>query len=201
MNLEAEFLDARFGKLVVQARAANMGHNHAWCCKCDCGTVIYVRGFCLKNGNTKSCGAHPGRGAITHGKSGTRTYHAWSHMIQRCTNPKHPNFKDYGGRGIRVGPAWKSFDAFYADMGEQPEGLTLERRNNSLGYSKANCRWATRQDQMNNCRNNKVLALDDTHLTVAQWGRKLGFKRGVIQGRLLLGWSVADALTRPTPWR
>jgi len=78
-------------------------------------------------------------------------------MIQRCTNPKCRRYKDYGGRGITVCTRWLKFENFYADMGECPPGMTLERKDNNKGYYKANCRWATNKEQGNNKRNNRLL--------------------------------------------
>jgi hypothetical protein len=88
-----------------------------------------------------------------HGKFGTPIYNVWAQMIARCTNPNSTSWHRYGGRGISVCDDWrKSFEVFYADMGDPPIGLSLDRRNNDEGYSKANCRWATKQEQaMNRC--------------------------------------------------
>lgn len=80
------------------------------------------------------------------------TYEVWKNMIQRCTNPKHPRYADYGGRGIKVTPDWLTFIGFFNDMGERPCGDTLERVDNSLGYSKENCKWASPSEQNYNQR-------------------------------------------------
>jgi hypothetical protein len=90
---------------------------------------------------------------VKHGMFGTRTYRAWVSMKSRCLNKKHRQYVDYGGRGITVCEAWRlSFDAFFADMGEAPEGLTLDREDNERGYEPNNCRWVTQQLQILNRR-------------------------------------------------
>ena len=73
-------------------------------------------------------------------------------MIQRCTDPNHKYYSNYGGRGITIDPRWLTFENFYEDMGERPQGTSLDRENNDLGYFKDNCRWATRTEQANNRR-------------------------------------------------
>lgn len=88
----------------------------------------------------------------THEQSGTYTYRLWKLMRRRCNNTNSPEYPDYGGRGIKVCVEWDSYVAFLTDMGTAPDGLTLERRNNSEGYSKDNCLWATRQEQSINRR-------------------------------------------------
>lgn len=80
----------------------------------------------------------------------TPTYNAWGHMISRCYDCNDKRFSRYGGRGITVAPEWKNFEQFFADMGEKPQGLTLERLDNEKGYSKGNCKWATWQEQAEN---------------------------------------------------
>ena len=88
-----------------------------------------------------------------HGLTKTPTYYAWVSMLQRCTNPNHRAWPSYGGRGITVCKRWlNSFSKFLADMGEKPEGLTLERIKNGKGYSPSNCRWATVSEQNANKR-------------------------------------------------
>ena len=88
----------------------------------------------------------------THGMSGTAVYRCWSNMLQRCTNPRHPQYKHYGARGISVCDRWSTFENFYADMGNPPAGTTLDRIDNEAGYSPTNCRWATWSAQQANKR-------------------------------------------------
>lgn len=86
----------------------------------------------------------------THGMYGTPTYHSWSNMIQRCTNPNTPKYEYYGGRGIEVCGQWREFAQFYADMGERPDGMTLDRIDSDGDYEPGNCRWATKTQQLAN---------------------------------------------------
>ena len=98
-------------------------------------------------------------GLITHGLTNTPTYTSYHAMKTRCLNPNHTSYEDYGGRGIAVDPRWlgkEGFLKFLEDMGERPEGLTLERKNTNLGYGPDNCKWATPKQQANNRRNTKT---------------------------------------------
>lgn len=89
---------------------------------------------------------------MSHGMHNTPTYHTWENMKQRCLNPKHPSYADYGGRGITVCEEWLSFEGFFASMGKKPKGKTLERVDNNLGYFPENCEWATPLKQNSNQR-------------------------------------------------
>jgi hypothetical protein len=80
----------------------------------------------------------------------TPTYLSWQNMRQRCNNPNVPRWANYGGRGITVCARWNSFESFLADMGERPEGKTLDRVDNDGNYEPGNCRWATSAEQMGN---------------------------------------------------
>lgn len=131
----------------------------------------------------------------THGKSKEPTYSVWSGMLNRCRNPNSPKFYSHGGRGITVCDKWLEFEEFYADMGDKPEGCSLDRIDNSKGYCKENCRWATPKQQARNTRANKILTWNDEKLCVAEWAEKLNMSPKLIYQRMANGWSVGRTLS------
>ena len=140
-------------------------------------------------------------GHTTH-TSSSPTYKSWHMMLQRCTNPNYPQYADYGGRGITVCKRWRVFKNFLDDMGVRPEGLTLDRKNNSKGYSPANCKWATRAEQQRNRRSSNVWTHKGERKTVAEWAEQLGMKRHSLYMRVAVyGWTVHRALTTPPMMR
>ena len=84
--------------------------------------------------------------------NGSPTWNSWKAMIQRCTNPKAPNYHYYGARGISICAEWVFFENFLAEMGVRPEGMTLDRISSDGNYEPDNCRWATRVEQRANQR-------------------------------------------------
>jgi hypothetical protein len=153
-----------FGRLTVIERCKEKGANNnaKFLCKCECGNESIAYGNNLKRGHTKSCGClgdeNRSAGVVKHGMSNTGEYHSWAGMIQRCTNPNHIQYKDWGGRGIKVCERWiNSFENFYEDMGPKPTpGHSIDRwPNNDGDYELVNCRWGTDEQQGGNKRNNR----------------------------------------------
>lgn len=151
----------KFGKLTVTRKYEERGSR--WVCVCECGTEKVLRACRLLRGNDKSCGCLKrtvlGDATRKHGKANSRvtgyasrTYGIWQAMRARCTNPNNNRWASYGGRGIKVDPAWNDFEQFVRDMGEVPENLTLDRINPDGDYTKENCRWATWLEQAHNKR-------------------------------------------------
>ena len=131
-----------------------------------------------------------------HGKYKSPEYCAWTKMKERCYYKKANRYNLYGGRGIKVCKRWHSFKNFYEDMGNRPsEKYSIDRKDNSKDYSKANCRWATMKEQQNNRRNNRLMTFKGITLNVTQWEKKMGVLTGVFASRLFRGWSVERILT------
>lgn len=192
----------RFGRLVIVGPAGVRKEKTRWQCRCDCGVVVVVTQCNLRGGNTKSCGCFRREVKRTHGattnRKRTAAYRVWGNMIQRCTNAKTAGFPDYGGRGIAVCKRWRnSFEAFLADMGQPPKGMTLDRKNNDGPYSPGNCRWATHKEQSRNQRRNRLVSWRGQTQCVSAWAEECGISVKVLAGRLEDGWPVEAALTVP----
>lgn len=134
----------------------------------------------------------------THGRSHTPIYRTWASMCNRCTNQNDPNYPRYGGRGITVCERWgSSFDNFLADMGERPEGMSIERKDNSGNYEPGNCRWATRKEQAQNTRRNVQLTFGGRTQPMVAWAAEVGITPAALRLRLQKGWTLERALSSP----
>lgn len=129
------------------------------------------------------------------GKPPSPTYRSWHSMKQRATNKNGPQAHHYIGRGIGMCPEWADFSVFLRDMGERPPGKSLERIDNSKGYSPCNCRWATQAEQMRNRRTNVFLTVGSTRLTVKEWSEKTGVPFTTLRTRMKAGWPPEKVIT------
>lgn len=130
-----------------------------------------------------------------HGKRWTRSYSIWCGMITRCHNPNSKSYPGYGGRGIFVCDRWRKFENFYADMGDPPADMSLDRINGNLGYSPDNCRWATAKEQRANSRTVRLLTFNGETFNVSEWAERLGINPSSLTERLDRGWPLEIALT------
>lgn len=198
----------KFGKLTVISFAGyKNGAN--WLCKCDCGNYVTVIGKNMRYGKTTSCGCirtemllkkftKHGDGSL---KNTTRLYKIWKNMRSRCYNSNNPNFKYYGGRGIKICEEWYGSYSCFRDWSLSngySENLTIDRIDVNGNYEPSNCRWATRKEQSLNTRSNRYIEYNGETKTLSEWSKIFGLYHKTIAYRLNHGWSVEKALTTPT---
>ncbi len=197
-----------FGRLTVLA----LDHKNErlkpyWRCLCKCGAEKVIRGDALTSGATRSCGCFNkevavrtgrlrGNMNVKHGGEGTRLYTIWRRMKERCLNPNHVHYANYGGRGIKICQEWLSdfatFRAWAVACGYSDD-LSLDRIDNDSGYSPANCRWASGKAQGRNRRNNRVIE----GKCLAEWAEVALVSESAIARRLKKGWPIHDACFIP----
>lgn len=180
----------KFGRLTVVSFSCAKNGNAQWDCLCDCGNAITVSRPNLLSGNTQSCGClnaelssgrrktHGHTAGISKGAHPSREYTIWASMITRCRY--HVSYK---GRGITVCKRWECFENFYKDMGDRPDGHSIDRINNDLGYSPENCRWASSMQQSRNRRSSVNITYGGVKMTLAAWSEFTKISYNVIQYR------------------
>ena len=191
-----------YGRLsVVSFFGRDRGGRSLWTCRCQCGNEIIADGYNLKSGHTRSCGCLQIETnrliRTTHGLTNSKTYRTWRSMINRCTNKTQDSYNIYGARGITVCGRWLRFENFLSDMGEQPEGMSIDRLVNDGNYEPGNTRWATLEQQSNNKRDNHFLTIHGRKQTIAQWAREIGIAAHTLISRTRYGWSDEETLTKP----
>lgn len=197
-----------FGRLTVLSEAPRRGGRRALLCRCECGNEKEILVQSLRAGLTTSCGCYQSERASVantkHGQSSHPLFKIWDGMLQRCNNPNNSQYEYYGDRGIKVCAEWEAdFGAFlrWATLDTAPHwqrGLTLDRRDNELGYSPQNCRWATVAEQNRNQRRTKKYDFNGEQLVATDIARILGISAPTFLARVgWLGWSFEDAVSKP----
>lgn len=177
-----DITNQRFGKVVALAFVGMFKHKARWKCRCDCGNESTHSAIDLRSGNTTSCGcvkasvgftSNLKHGATVNGRS-TKTYNIYRSMLQRCYDQNCKSYAAYGGRGITVCEKWlRGYDAFLADMGDCPDGSSIERVDVNAGYSKENCTWIPFPEQQKNKRNTVKYVADGVVMIQSELARKL----------------------------
>lgn len=127
-----------------------------------------------------------------------KTKRAWSLMRYRCLKPTSPDYSNYGGRGIGICEEWEDVDTFVQEMGIIPFlGATLERLDTSGNYCKANCRWATRDEQARNKRNTNWVNVSGELICLSEAARRFRINRSTLAERIKRGWSKGEAIITP----
>ena len=209
MGRKLDLLGQRFGRLVVIRDAGRDKRQRVkWECQCDCGQTRVVHSCNLTAGRQQSCGclrdqrrAEIAEARTKHGHSRkgqrTRAYESWTGMVKRCTNPNARGWDDYGGRGVAVCDRWNpsaggSFENFLADMGEPPEGTSIDKDKlggiGCLLYSPENCCWLNRSGQARYTRKGVFVTYKGQRMHLLEAAELSGVCSGTIRTRIHRGW-------------
>ncbi len=183
----------RFGMLVVTGYEGDS----KWKCRCDCGNDTIATAVQLRKGLRVDCTCAWAKRRIKHGLSYTAEKNVYTMMLQRCYNPKHDSYEDYGGRGITVCERWRGPEGlatFYADMGPRPDNHKLERNDNDGNYGPDNCRWATEAEQQRNTSRNVNIEWDGRTMCAKDWAKEKGLSYQTLLYRVK-AWGLERAMT------
>lgn len=210
MPKKIDLTSQRFGRLIVIKELKERRNKQIyWLCKCDCGNECEIIGNSLKQGHTKSCGCLQIELTAQRFRkydSSTETLrHVLSSIKQRCLNPKNSDYYLYGGRGITICKEWLDsvngvalFVHWSLENGYK-KGLSIDRIDNSKGYSPDNCRWVDNHIQGRNKRTNHLITFNEETHCLAEWAEIKGIKYHTLKQRInKYKWSIEDALTIPT---
>ena len=205
MSAKHKHVGEKFGKLTVLEALYGKKDKTVdfWVCKCECGKEVRVYGRNLRSGASKSCGCFQKEAVslanTTHGMVDLSEYRTWEGIKRRCYNKNEPGYLDYGARGITMSDEWRdSFKAFYRDMGSKPSPEhTIDRKNNNKGYSKENCRWATKKEQAENRSTSLFYIRDGVARTLKAWCEILDLNYQTVYARIKRqGMSFEEAIAK-----
>ena len=192
MKVFKDHTNKRYGRwTVIEYKGKDIRRQSLWLARCDCGTEKVVKVYTLVAG-VQSCGCLisevTAKRNWKHGYRHHPLYPCWNNMKHRCENPRSKEWKNYGGRGIKVCEKWQDFESFAADMGERPSpDHSLERKDNNADYCPENCKWGTREEQNNNKRTNHLLTHKGKTQSIMRWARETGVNHEKIRGRVRHG--------------
>ncbi len=193
-----DFTGERFGRLIVLSRAENKNHRVMWLCQCDCGNRTTVQANHLSDGSTLSCGK------CANARNSRLYKSVWNKLFQRCYNQNCHDYKNYGGRGIKVCDDWHSYLSFrnwavangYDEAA--PYGVcTLDRIDVNGDYCPENCRFVDLTTQCRNKQYNHFVTYNGRTKTIAEWADISGISASALYNRFNRGWSPERAFTQP----
>lgn len=188
----------KFSRLTaIRESHRNNSGNWIWIFRCDCGTEKEFSKGLVCSGHTRSCGCLARELTIQrnfkNGLTHLESSRAWYKIKERCLNPEHSEFHNYGARGISICERWMSLENFHEDIGRFWEkGLSLDRIDNDKGYEPGNCRWTTDEVQSNNRRNNRWETAFGMTKTWAQWSNYFGVHRNYVNAKMRGGWTIEE---------
>ncbi|SRR5712692_3780549 len=206
MRKTIDLTGQKIGRLTVVSKVGKIGLGRTkWLCRCDCGKEKVIFAVNLIHHRTFSCGCLHSENQkyifTTHGHSGngmiSKEYLAWRSIKDRCYNINNPQYKDWGGRGIRVCSRWlESFQNFFDDMGLKPTPKhSIDRwPNNDGNYEPGNCRWATIPEQNRGRRSNKWIEFNGKRLVQKDWSILIGVSEHTISRFIKKGKSIGDII-------
>lgn len=189
-----------FDRLTVLAYVGKDKWGHSmWRCRCSCKRLVILNTQRLNSGHSTACGRHKKntRNNVKHGGWNTPEWKVWLGMNRRCTDQNSASFDRYGGAGVTVCERWRdSFPNFLADMGAKPTAAhTIDRIDNTKGYSPDNCRWATKAEQATNRKTTRFVTFQGRTLPLKYWAKEIGISDIGLAWRLKR-WPIERALTK-----
>lgn len=204
MPKAAELIGKKVGRLTVIERGeSRYRKGREWVCRCECGNTKILLAKYLTTAKVKSCGCGAGgmdlgvkKRKAPNGAWLSPLYKTWANMLHRCDPLKseRPKYVPLG-----MCDRWRNFDNFVTDMGDRPTlKHSIDRIDNSKGYSPDNCRWSTNKEQCNNKSNNHLLEFNGEIKTMTQWAEQYGIPFHTFKSRINKSkWSIERALTEP----
>lgn len=212
IDIQQRYINQRFGKLIViRLVEGNNATNRKYLCKCDCGNEKITSEDNLRRGRCKSCGClyknNGGKRKYIKGyylDSRSKLYGVWHNMVRRCTDPKAKQYKNYGGRGIKICDEWNDYSVFrkwaintgYIEEHSRSEYM-LDRIDNDGNYEPSNCRWTNAKTQMNNRTVNTFICYQGVERTMAEWADYYNIPYNLFFRRYQRGWDFERIITTP----
>lgn len=214
MKKEKDISKKKFGRLTAiklsHKMKAKNGSKYFWLFRCDCGKEKVINKYNVTAGIVKSCGClqkeESSKSAKIrfkkHGNSNSRLYRIYQAFLRRCNYNKDINYKNYGGRGIRVCDKWLGTEGYnnfkeWALKNGYKDDLTIDRIDSDGWYCPENCRWATKKQQGRNTRTNHNIFWNNESHCISEWAEILGINPRTLRSRIGRGWDLDDIFKKP----